>query len=127
MSSHPDVSTRTIEVEQDFLPYPATKLVVTQHLQASREDPPFWAWIIVGAFYDSNDTVLWSTQIFVAHLDIEFESDTEEESETSDAESLGGQASPGLLPSLPDALLALSLDHCRTASVRFLVGIYIQL
>jgi hypothetical protein len=108
MSSHPDVSTRTIEVEQDFLPYPATNLVVTQHLQASREDPPFWAWIIVGAFYDSNDTVLWSTQIFVAHLDIEFESDTEEESETSDAESLGGQASPAA--SSPFVEEAESLD-----------------
>ncbi|PNY25842.1 Uncharacterized protein TCAP_04227 [Tolypocladium capitatum] len=68
---------RTIEVDGDFLPSPATKLVVTQYLEASQE-PPFWAWIVVGAFLDRRDQVIWSTEVFAAHLDIQLESDDEE-------------------------------------------------
>lgn len=100
MSFRPAVSTRTIEVDQGFLPYPATKLVITQHLEVGHEDPHLWAWIIVGAFYDSNDTVIWSSELFLAHLDTQLEADTEEESEdgeSSDAESQDGQAYSGLL------------------------------
>ncbi|ETR98294.1 hypothetical protein M419DRAFT_89037 [Trichoderma reesei RUT C-30] len=71
---------RTINVEAGQLPPPATKLIITQVLKAS-QDPPFWAWIIVGAFYDSENRILWSTELFAAHLDIQFESDEEQLSE----------------------------------------------
>ncbi|KAK1251874.1 hypothetical protein MKX07_007353 [Trichoderma sp. CBMAI-0711] len=71
---------RTINVEAGQLPPPATKLIITQVLKAS-QDPPFWAWIIVGAFYDSENRILWSTELFAAHLDIQFESDEEQISE----------------------------------------------
>lgn len=95
MSGYPEAATRSIEVDEDSLPYPATKLVITQYLKA-RSDPPFWAWIIVGAFYDSDDNIIWSTEVFVAHLDIQLESDSEEESEdggVSDAEQDDEQSS----------------------------------
>ncbi|KAL7817175.1 hypothetical protein V8C26DRAFT_79363 [Trichoderma gracile] len=71
---------RTINVEAGQLPPPATKLIITQVLKAS-QDPPFWAWIIVGAFYDSEGRTFWSTELFAAHLDIRLESDEEQVSE----------------------------------------------
>ncbi|CAM1508979.1 Fc.00g027180.m01.CDS01 [Cosmosporella sp. VM-42] len=94
MPDRPRLRCQTLEVEEGFLPAPATKLVITQHLRAVR-DPPFWAWIIVGAFYDGDNNVLWSTEVFAGHLNIELESDdestsTEEsqaETEESDTES----------------------------------------
>lgn len=76
MSDTPELHQRTIQVEDGYLPAPATKLVITQHLEVS-QDPPFWAWIIVGAFYDLEDSIIWSTEVFAGHLDIEFESDDE--------------------------------------------------
>lgn len=88
MSGSPQPTYQTITVEEGYLPAPATKLIITQHLKFS-QDPPFWAWIIVGAFYDHEDTVLWSTQVFAGHLDIEVESDEEE----SDVESEPERAS----------------------------------
>lgn len=80
-NSQPRVN--TIEVEENVLPAPATKLVITQHLEAS-QDPPIWAWIIVGAFFDQDDNVLWSTELFLGHFDIQLESDEESESEDSE-------------------------------------------
>jgi hypothetical protein len=81
MSNSSPVHCRTIEDVP--LPYPASKLIITQRLQASRESP-FWAWIIVGAFYDRHDNVLWSTEIFAGRLDI----DSDSEDESIDTESL---------------------------------------
>lgn len=82
---------RTIEVEAGVLPPPATRLVVTQHLRAS-QDPPFWAWIIVGAFFDEEDNIIWSTEVFAGHLDIQVESDDESDSgESSASETQVGQ------------------------------------
>ena len=77
MPNRPQLHCHTLEVEQGVLPAPATKLVVTQHLRAV-QSPPFWAWIIVGAFYDRDNNVLWSTEVFAGHLDIESESDDED-------------------------------------------------
>ncbi|RSL67044.1 hypothetical protein CEP53_003152 [Fusarium sp. AF-6] len=73
------------------LPAPATKLIITQHLQASR-DSPYWAWIIVGAFYDSDNNVVWSTEIFAGHLDVEVDSDEE----SGDGESVSASSEVGL-------------------------------
>ncbi|KAI9147609.1 hypothetical protein HJFPF1_12638 [Paramyrothecium foliicola] len=81
MSWVPDVQLRTTTAELDHLPHPATKLVVTQYLKTS-QDPPLWAWIIVAAFYDSDDNIIWSTEIFTAHLDLEYETDDESEVST---------------------------------------------
>ncbi|KAG4282459.1 hypothetical protein FPRO06_09132 [Fusarium proliferatum] len=81
MSNSSRVHCRTIEDVP--LPYPASKLIITQHLEASRESP-FWAWIIVGAFYDRQDNVLWSSEIFAGRLDI----DSDSEDESSDTESV---------------------------------------
>ncbi|RMJ18889.1 hypothetical protein CDV36_001499 [Fusarium kuroshium] len=73
------------------LPAPATKLIITQHLQASR-DSPYWAWIIVGAFYDCDNNVVWSTEIFAGHLDVEVDSDEE----SGDGESVSASSEVGL-------------------------------
>lgn len=71
---------RTIEVDADYFPPPAVKLVITQYLETNW-DPPFWAWIIVGAFYDCHEQIIWSTEIFVAHLDIQYYSDESDDEE----------------------------------------------
>jgi hypothetical protein len=80
MSNNGPVTCRTIE-DVD-LPAPATKLIITQHLAASR-DSPFWAWIIIGAFYDRHGNTLWSTKIFLGYLGV----DTDSDDETTDSES----------------------------------------
>lgn len=59
------------DVDESFLPYPATKLIVTQYIKLYAGRPPHWAWIIVGAFYDDDDVCLWSKEVFAAHLDID--------------------------------------------------------
>ncbi|ODA77579.1 hypothetical protein RJ55_07208 [Drechmeria coniospora] len=84
MPATPPVQSRTIEVDVDFLPAPATKLIVTQYLEAS-QDPPYWACIVVGAFLDCQERVIWSTELFAAQLDIQLESDEEETASESDA------------------------------------------
>ncbi|VUC24442.1 unnamed protein product [Clonostachys rosea] len=90
-SRSPAADHRIVEVDGDFLPYPATKLVVTQYLEAS-SDPPFWALIVVGAFFDQHGNTLWSTELFVAHLDIQLESDDSSEGESEWESSLGKSA-----------------------------------
>lgn len=78
MPGLPDVRVRTTTTETDNLPAPATKLVVTQYLKVS-QDAEFWAWIIVGAFYDASDTIIWSTELFLAaNLGGDNEEDTRE-------------------------------------------------
>ncbi|KAF7552551.1 hypothetical protein G7Z17_g4246 [Cylindrodendrum hubeiense] len=76
MSSTATPRCRTIEVAAGVLPPPATRLVITQHLRSS-QDPPFWALIIVGAFFDEENKIVWSTEVFAGHLDIQVESDDE--------------------------------------------------
>ncbi|KKP06959.1 hypothetical protein THAR02_00939 [Trichoderma harzianum] len=89
MPNAPRVTCRTIPVEPGQLPAPATKLVITQVLQAS-EDSQFWALITVGAFYDSEDRIIWSTEQFAAQVGTDSESD-EEEGEASEAEAETGR------------------------------------
>ncbi|RDA95800.1 hypothetical protein CP533_5195 [Ophiocordyceps camponoti-saundersi (nom. inval.)] len=95
MPNLPHTQFRTIDVAAGFLPYPATKLIVTQFL-VTRQEPPFWAWISVGAFLDQDDRIIWSTELFVAVLDAEFESDDDTEGEIDESldvsESLSEQA-----------------------------------
>ncbi|KAF9767773.1 hypothetical protein IL306_015010 [Fusarium sp. DS 682] len=89
MSNSSPVHCRTIEDVP--LPSPASKLIITQHLEASR-DSPFWAWIIVGAFYDRQDNILWSTEIFAGRLDIDPDSEDESSDTSSVAESYTEEA-----------------------------------
>ncbi|KAF4450568.1 hypothetical protein F53441_6348 [Fusarium austroafricanum] len=70
-------------IEDVPLPSPATKLIITQRLEASRESP-YWAWIIVGAFYDRHGTILWSTERFAGYLDV----DSDSEDDSSDSSSV---------------------------------------
>ncbi|KAM5364293.1 hypothetical protein ACJZ2D_011602 [Fusarium nematophilum] len=109
MSNATPLRCRTI---QDVnLPAPATKLIITQHLKAS-QDSPYWAWIIVGAFYDRDNNIVWSTEIFAGHLDVEEDSDdgtSDGESVASSSEAEGGQSdteetdsSSDIYPSSPD-------------------------
>ncbi|KAK1767390.1 hypothetical protein QBC33DRAFT_67379 [Phialemonium atrogriseum] len=50
------------------LPYPAVRAIVGQHFYFSVY-PRFWAWYIVGAFYDIAGNELWHTEIFLTHRD----------------------------------------------------------
>ncbi|KAJ4190933.1 hypothetical protein NW755_005148 [Fusarium falciforme] len=91
MSSSASAPLRCRTINDANLPAPATKLIITQHLQASR-DSPYWAWIIVGAFYDSDNNIVWSTEIFAGHLDVEVDSDEE----SGDGESVSASSEVGL-------------------------------
>lgn len=91
MSSSTSSPLRCRTIDNVNLPAPATKLIITQHLQASR-DSPYWAWIIVGAFYDSDNNIVWSTEIFAGHLDVEVDSDEE----SGDGESVSASSGVGL-------------------------------
>lgn len=96
----PNPQVNTIEVDEAFLPYPATQLIITQYLEA---DPsrPLWAWIIVGAFLDEHGSIIWSTELFLAHLDVQLESvsgdisDGEEQSDFVNAGQEPRFTSPG--------------------------------
>ncbi|KAL2687808.1 hypothetical protein Neosp_005377 [[Neocosmospora] mangrovei] len=91
MSSDASAPLRCRTIDDVNLPAPATKLIITQHLEASR-DSPYWAWIIVGAFYDSDNNIVWSTEIFAGHLDVEIDSDEE----SGDGESVSASSEVGL-------------------------------
>ncbi|QPG94049.1 hypothetical protein C2857_004314 [Epichloe festucae Fl1] len=80
MSTVP-VLERTVEVDSDFLPASAAKLIITQYLEC--EDTSSWAWIIVGTFFDSRDQPLWSTEIFIAQLDIDSDSEYSDNTDES--------------------------------------------
>ncbi|KAG5976141.1 hypothetical protein E4U55_007482 [Claviceps digitariae] len=73
---------RRVDVDNSFFPHPATKLVVTQYLEC--EDISRWAWIIVGTFFDSHDQPLWSTELFLARLDLDSESESGDSDRDSD-------------------------------------------
>lgn len=60
------IQCRTYDVGPEELPYPATKLIITQHFCYLDEAQLVWAWIIVGAFYDQQDNIIWSTEKFFA-------------------------------------------------------------
>ena len=44
-------------------------MVIGQYLYISRR-PPFWAWLIVGGFFDVHGTELWHTEIYIRHGDL---------------------------------------------------------
>ncbi|KAK1993278.1 hypothetical protein LX36DRAFT_714712 [Colletotrichum falcatum] len=54
--------------DPEYLPYPATKLIIAQYWHCSR-DPPFWGYLIVGTFFDRHNNVVWSTEIFALQPD----------------------------------------------------------
>jgi hypothetical protein len=70
-------------VETNQLPAPAVKLIIGQHLRISY-DPPFWAWLIVGTFFDRDGNALWSIQIFAAQAIDSSDSEDEVESDVSE-------------------------------------------
>lgn len=91
MSNDASRPLRCRTIDDVSLPAPATKLIITQHLEASR-DSPYWAWIIVGAFYDSDNNIVWSAEIFAGHLDVDVDSDEE----SGDGESVSASSEVGL-------------------------------
>ncbi|KAF5495024.1 hypothetical protein CGCS363_v009247 [Colletotrichum siamense] len=61
-------SQHSSEEEPEYLPYPATKLIIGQYYICSR-NPPHWGWLIVGTFYDPDNNPVWSTEIFAFQRD----------------------------------------------------------
>lgn len=84
------VELRNIDVDDGVLPCAAAKLVVTQYLDYA--DSTHWAWIIVGTFLDHDDRPLWSTEIFLARL----EQDSDSESQFGDSEFDAGESTTEL-------------------------------
>ncbi|GKT63881.1 hypothetical protein ColTof4_04544 [Colletotrichum tofieldiae] len=79
------------EEEPEYLPYPATKLIVAQYWHCSR-DPPFWGYLIVGTFYDQHNNIVWSTEIFAFQPDTRRDRDTQSDASSgSDVESTSGR------------------------------------
>lgn len=77
MSTHaPD---RVIAI--DSLPAPATKLVITRCFQWSN-NPPFWALLVTGKFYNAAGRVIWSTEVFLGQLSWLGDADSSSQSDT---------------------------------------------
>lgn len=74
MPQNPHVRRRHIQVDANFLPNPATKLVITECFESFPE-ANCWAWLIVGVFYNHRGHPIWSTEVFYAQLDVEFDTD----------------------------------------------------
>ncbi|KAF9871334.1 hypothetical protein CkaCkLH20_11255 [Colletotrichum karsti] len=88
------------EAETEYLPYPATKLIIGQYWHCSR-DPPFWGWLIVGTFYDQHNNPVWSTEIFAFQRDTrgddtESSSVVSSDSDSSSEQDLASQFSNSL-------------------------------
>lgn len=92
------------EEEPEYLPYPATKLIIGQYYVCSR-DPPHWGWLIVGTFYDPDNNPVWSTEIFA------FQRDTR--GDQTDSQSVSSSDSGESLPSTQ----TYSLLACKHISV----------
>lgn len=84
------VEVRNINVDDGVLPCAAAKLVVTQYFDYA--DNTHWAWIIVGTFLDHHDRPLWSTEIFLARL----EPDSDSESRFGDSDFDAGESTTEL-------------------------------
>lgn len=67
------------------LPYPAVKCVITQVTHAS-PDQRCWAVLVLGAFYDANDRILWQTEIFLGDKAEDSEETYEDSYSVSDTE-----------------------------------------
>ncbi|KAG6024147.1 hypothetical protein E4U40_003477 [Claviceps sp. LM458 group G5] len=84
------VELRNIDVDDGVLPCAAAKLVVTQYFDYA--DSAHWAWIIVGTFLDHDNRPLWSTEIFLARL----EQDSDSESQFGDSDFDAGESTTEL-------------------------------
>lgn len=67
------------------LPYPAVKCVITQVTHAS-PDLGCWAVLLLGAFYDVNDRIIWQTEVFLGDKAEDSEETYEDSYSVSDAE-----------------------------------------
>lgn len=59
------VERHDLSASLEHIPYPAAKLVVTKVTQKLQSHPQAWACLIVGAFYDARERIIWSREIFV--------------------------------------------------------------
>ena len=83
--SRPSIRFTEYEAPDGYLPYPATKLVVSQYLERNGETG-LWAWIAVGAFYDADENCVWSSEWCAGQLGHPDNSDGD--SETGDVEQI---------------------------------------
>lgn len=60
----PDFPTQVsrLQFDQHVLPYPAVLLIITRSLVPLAE-PPFWIWVIGGAFIDARGQILWTAEL----------------------------------------------------------------
>lgn len=104
----------TVVTDQQQLPSPAKKLVVTQCIFFGT-DSLHWAWFIVAAYYDAEDRPIWSTELYFSQNACEEDSDSDQDSEAetaSDTSLLSSQA--GGPPNRIFAALALDEDGAES-------------
>jgi hypothetical protein len=66
------------------LPGSATKLVINQVFLTS-EDHRSFAWLIVGKFFDANNSLLWGTELFLVRYNPDLYPDPDNESDSEEA------------------------------------------
>ena len=86
--------TPTYAYQEEPFPYPATTLVVSQHLFISH-DSRCWAWLITGTFYDAQDKAVWGTEVFLAMNPEDESGGGDERPEESAREGTGEDESEG--------------------------------
>lgn len=69
MSFNVEPSITRVDVDANFLPYPATRLVLVQYC-SRLPGPGYWGAIAVGTFYDEHDNVICRHEAFIGYLDL---------------------------------------------------------
>lgn len=59
---------RHYDLEAGILPYPATKLSISQYTTGDPESPDF-ACIAIGTFYDCDDNIVWTSERFAIRVE----------------------------------------------------------
>lgn len=79
--------TQTIELAPGSLPYPATKLVITQYLKViERDSEQQLVWLIVGAFYNRLGRPIWSREVIISKVN---PSDADSSASSTSSETSG--------------------------------------
>jgi hypothetical protein len=97
---------------EHYFPYPATKLIIAQHLRIDHE-LGYWGWLIVATFYDQFDEPVWSTEVCLAQeipqgFGLLYEDD---EYSDSSGELSQGDSLP-YIPAFTTLLFLLSMHTC---------------
>lgn len=78
-----------VDVGRGFFPPRVSCLVITQYLEYF-DEPPYWAYIVVGTFFDDEETIVWSTEIFILDGEVYTERDYHFSASETDSDLVQG-------------------------------------